>query len=87
MIKTSKQLKDLIRNLSRKRSADAQILLRNYMKDYSKRPNTMPVALAGNRILHILNPKLKKSRIYWMLEKLLLRFRKSWVSQEVLFQV
>lgn len=33
MIKTSKQLKDLIRNLSGKRSADAQILLRNYMME------------------------------------------------------
>lgn len=33
MIKTSKQLKDLIRNLSRKESADAQVLLRNYMME------------------------------------------------------
>ncbi len=33
MIKTSKQLKDLIRNFSRKKSADAQILLRNYMME------------------------------------------------------
>lgn len=33
MIKTSKQLKDLIRNLSKKKSADAQILLRNYMME------------------------------------------------------
>ncbi len=33
MIKTSKQLKDLIRNLSKKNSADAQILLRNYMME------------------------------------------------------
>ncbi len=33
MIKTSKQLKDLIRNLSRKKSADAQILMRNYMME------------------------------------------------------
>lgn len=33
MIKTSKQLKDLIRNLSRKKSADAQVLLRNYMME------------------------------------------------------
>lgn len=31
MIKTSKQLKDLIRNLSKKKSADAQILMRNYI--------------------------------------------------------
>ena len=31
MIKTAKQLKDLIRNLSKKKSADAQILMRNYM--------------------------------------------------------
>ncbi|MCD7818797.1 MAG: nucleotidyl transferase AbiEii/AbiGii toxin family protein [Lachnospiraceae bacterium] len=33
MIKTSKQLKDLIRNLSKKNAADAQILLRNYMME------------------------------------------------------
>ena len=33
MIKTSRQLKDLIRNLSRKNSADAQILMRNYMME------------------------------------------------------
>ncbi|MGN0513052.1 MAG: nucleotidyl transferase AbiEii/AbiGii toxin family protein [Lachnospiraceae bacterium] len=33
MIKTSKQLKDLIRNLSKKNSADAQVLMRNYMME------------------------------------------------------
>ena len=33
MIKTDKQLKDLIRNLSKKKSADAQILMRNYMME------------------------------------------------------
>lgn len=33
MIKTGKQLKDLIRNLSKKKSADAQILMRNYMME------------------------------------------------------
>ena len=33
MIKTSKQLKDLIRNLSKQKEADAQILLRNYMME------------------------------------------------------
>lgn len=33
MIKTSKQLKDLIRNLSKTKSADAQILMRNYMME------------------------------------------------------
>lgn len=33
MIKTSKQLKDLIRNLSKNKSADAQILMRNYMME------------------------------------------------------
>lgn len=33
MIKTAKQLKDLIRNLSKKGSADAQILMRNYMME------------------------------------------------------
>lgn len=33
MIKSATQLKDLIRNLSRKKSADAQILMRNYMME------------------------------------------------------
>lgn len=33
MIKTATQLKDLIRNLSKKKSADAQILMRNYMME------------------------------------------------------
>lgn len=33
MIKTSKQLKNLIRNLSREKSADAQVLMRNYMME------------------------------------------------------
>ncbi|MBS5467910.1 MAG: nucleotidyl transferase AbiEii/AbiGii toxin family protein [Clostridium sp.] len=33
MIKTARQLKDLIRNLSRKKSADAQLLMRNYMME------------------------------------------------------
>lgn len=33
MIKTSRQLKDLIRNLSKEKSADAQILIRNYMME------------------------------------------------------
>ena len=33
MIKTAKQLKDLIRNLSRKNAANAQILMRNYMME------------------------------------------------------
>lgn len=33
MINTAKQLKDLIRNLSKKKSADAQILIRNYMME------------------------------------------------------
>ena len=31
MITTARQLKDLIRSLSKKKSADAQILMRNYM--------------------------------------------------------
>ena len=30
---TARQLKDLIRNLSREKSADAQILMRNYMME------------------------------------------------------
>ena len=33
MIKTSKQLKDLIRNLSKKKAADAQMLMRHYMME------------------------------------------------------
>ena len=33
MINTAKQLKDLIRNLSKRKSADAQILMRNYMME------------------------------------------------------
>ena len=33
MITTARQLKDLIRNLSKKKSADAQILMRNYMME------------------------------------------------------
>lgn len=33
MIKTSRQLKDLIRNLAKENSADAQILMRNYMME------------------------------------------------------
>lgn len=33
MIKTARQLKDLIHNLSRKESADAQFLMRNYMME------------------------------------------------------
>ena len=33
MIKTARQLKDLIRNLSKKNAADAQFLMRNYMME------------------------------------------------------
>lgn len=33
MIKTARQLKDLIRNLSKSKSADAQVLMRNYMME------------------------------------------------------
>lgn len=33
MIKSSRKLKDLIRNLSKEKSADAQILIRNYMME------------------------------------------------------
>lgn len=33
MMTTARQLKDLIRNLSKKKSADAQILMRNYMME------------------------------------------------------
>ena len=34
MITTARQLKDLIRNMSKKKSADAQILKRNYMMEH-----------------------------------------------------
>ena len=34
MITTARQLKDLVRNLSKKKSADAQILMRNYMMEH-----------------------------------------------------
>ena len=33
MIKTSRQLKDLINNLARKNEANAQLLMRNYMME------------------------------------------------------
>ena len=33
MINTTRQLKDLIRNLSKKNAEDAQILMRNYMME------------------------------------------------------
>ena len=33
MIKTARQLKDLIRNLSKEKAADAQLLMRNYMME------------------------------------------------------
>ena len=33
IIKTSRQLKDLIRNLSKEKAADAQLLMRNYMME------------------------------------------------------
>ena len=33
MITAARQLKDLIRNMSKKKSADAQILMRNYMME------------------------------------------------------
>ena len=39
MITTARQLKDLIRNLSKKKSADAQILMRNYMMERFFRTN------------------------------------------------
>ena len=33
MIKTARQIKDLIRNHSKDKSADSQILMRNYMME------------------------------------------------------
>ena len=36
MITTARQLKDLVRNLSNKKSSDAQILMRNYMMERLK---------------------------------------------------
>ena len=33
MIRTTRRMKDLIRNLSKEKSADAHILMRNYMME------------------------------------------------------
>ena len=41
MITTARQLKDLIRNLSKKKSADAQILMRNYMMEPREKAKAM----------------------------------------------
>lgn len=57
MIKTARQLKDLIRNLSREKSADAQILMRNYMMErFLER-----ISLSEYRDKFILKPANKKS--------------------------
>ena len=45
MIKTARQLKDLIRNLSRKKSADAQLLMRNYMMERFLERISLPLQL------------------------------------------
>ena len=50
MIKTAKQLKDLIRNLSKKKSADAQEIFDEIQNDslYEKCDNVIPIWAGGN---------------------------------------
>ena len=49
MIKTARQLKDLIRNLSKKNAADAQILMRNYMMAFRKSWMKRNIPASGSR--------------------------------------
>lgn len=73
MIKTARQLKDLIRNLSREKSADAQILMRNYMMErflerISLSEYTKPTKIFQAKVMHptFVNPVLRyqqKSRL------------------------
>lgn len=63
MITTARQLKDLIRNLSKKKSADAQILMRNYMMErFLER-----ISLSEYKNQFILNGKLIKEIILTLL--------------------
>ena len=50
MIKTARQLKDLIRNLSKDKSADAQILMRNYMMERASRPTIAATSIPPLRM-------------------------------------
>lgn len=50
MIKTARQLKDLIRNLSKKSAADAQVLMRNYMME--RFLERISLSSYGNRSTH-----------------------------------
>lgn len=66
MIKTARQLKDLIRNLSREKSADAQILMRNYMMErFLERIELMTL----NRLLN-LPWRLSKEQLSWLKNRL-----------------
>ena len=52
MIKTSRQLKDLIRNLSKEKAADAQLLMRNYMMErYSMKWQQTCICKSYGRII------------------------------------
>ena len=63
MITTARQLKDLVRNLSKKKSADAQILMRNYMMErFLER-----ISLSEYKNQFILNGKLIKEIILTLL--------------------
>ena len=63
MITTARQLKDLIRNLSKKKSVDAQILMRNYMMErFLER-----ISLSEYKNQFILNGKLIKEIILTLL--------------------
>ena len=63
MITTARQLKELIRNLSKKKSADAQILMRNYMMErFLER-----ISLSEYKNQFILNGKLIKEIILTLL--------------------
>ena len=63
MITTARQLKDLIRNMSKKKSADAQILMRNYMMErFLER-----ISLSEYKNQFILNGKLIKEIILTLL--------------------
>ena len=48
MIKTARQLKDLVRNLSKGKAADAQILMRNYMNEILNLTNRDLMEVDGN---------------------------------------
>jgi len=66
MITTARQLKDLIRNMSKKKSADAQILMRNYMMErFLER-----ISLSEYKNQFILKGGLWRQWLVWMPELL-----------------